>query len=126
MSSKLGIALKLNEIEPDSNVTEVIVRVISKAPPRLITTRSGRKTQLTEVLVSDGESRVILSLWGFNEGSDLSAGKVIKITNGWAKEWQGKLQLSLGREGKYEEIADDGSIPSITEIGSLMDSDMTE
>jgi ssDNA-binding replication factor A large subunit len=122
----LGIALKLNEIEPESNVSEVIVRVISKAPPRLITTRSGRKTQLTEVLVTDGESRVILSLWGFNEGSDLSAGKVIKITNGWAKEWQGKLQLSLGREGTYEEIADDGSIPTITEIGSLMDSDIPE
>ena len=118
--------MKLNEIEPESNVSEVIVRVISKAPPRLITTRSGRKTQLTEVLVTDGESRVILSLWGFNEGSDLSAGKVIKITNGWAKEWQGKLQLSLGREGTYEEIADDGSIPTITEIGSLMDSDIPE
>ncbi len=118
--------MKLDEIEPDSNVSEVIVRIVSKAPPRLITTRSGRKTQLTEVLVSDGTSRVILSLWGFNEGTNLSAGKVIRITNGWAKEWQGKLQLSLGREGQFEEIPDDGSIPSITELGAMMDADMTE
>ena len=118
--------MKLSEIQPDTNVSEVIVRVISKAPPRLIKTRSGRKTQLTEVLVTDGESRVILSLWGFNEGSDLSVGKVIKIVNGWAKEWQGKIQLSLGREGTYEEIEDDESIPSITELGSMMDSDMIE
>ena len=118
--------MKLDEIEPETNVPEVIVRVVSKAPPRRITTRSGRVTQLTEVLVTDGTTRVILSLWGFNEGSDLSAGKVIRITNGWAKEWQGKVQLSLGREGSYEEIPDDGSIPSITELGSMMDGDMTQ
>jgi len=88
----------------------------------MVSTRSGRKTQLTEVLVADDTGSTILSLWGFNEGSDLSAGKVIKITDGWAKEWRGKVQLSLGRSGKYEILADDGSVPSITDIGAATES----
>ncbi len=88
----------------------------------MISTRSGRKTQLTEVLVADETGSTILSLWGFGEGSDLSAGKVIKITDGWAKEWRGKVQLSLGRSGTYEILVDDGSVPSISDLGSATES----
>ena len=109
--------MKLAEVEAGKNVTEITVRVLSVAPPRIITTRGGRKTQLTEVLIADEPgATVILSLWGFGEGSGLSAGKVIKITDGWAKEWNGKVQLSLGRSGHYEEIPDDDSIPPIAEL----------
>jgi ssDNA-binding replication factor A large subunit len=117
--------LKLTEVEAGKNVTELTVRVLSVAPPRIITTRGGRKTQLTEALVADEPgSTVILSLWGFGEGSGLSAGRVIKITDGWAKEWNGKVQLSLGRSGHYEEILDDDSIPPIKELVATKE-DMT-
>ncbi|MFX1369107.1 MAG: hypothetical protein ACFFAY_10950 [Promethearchaeota archaeon] len=114
-----GGYLKLNEIEVGKNVSEVVVRVVSVAPSRIIRTKSGRKTQLTEVLVADETGTVVLSLWGFGEGSALSAGMVIRILDGWAKEWQGKAQLSLGRSGRFEKIDDDGTIPSITELRSL-------
>ncbi len=117
--------MKLAEVEAGKNVTELTVRVLSVAPPRIITTRGGRKTQLTEALVADEPgSTVILSLWGFGEGSGLSAGRVIKITDGWAKEWNGKVQLSLGRSGHYEEIPDDDSIPPIKELVATKE-DMT-
>ncbi len=119
MFSKLwGSCLKLSEVEPNKNVTDLVVRIVSVAPPKMINTKTGRKTQLTEVLVADGTGSTILSLWGFGEGSDLSAGKVIKIIDGWAKEWRGQIQLSLGRSGKYEILVDDGSVPSISELGS--------
>ncbi|TXT57621.1 MAG: hypothetical protein BAJATHORv1_10324 [Candidatus Thorarchaeota archaeon] len=111
--------MKIEDVEPDKGVPELIVRVISVAPPRIITTRGGRKTQLTEVLVADETKRVVLSLWGFGKASDLSAGKVIKIKNGWAKEWKGKLQLSLGRSGEIEEIDDDETLPSLNELMSI-------
>ena len=113
-----GFCLKLSELEAGKNISEILVRVVSKAPPRIITTRSGRKTQLTEVLVADSTGSVVLSLWGFGEGANISVGSVIQITDGWVKEWQGKIQLSLGRSGKFEEIVDDGSIPSISELAA--------
>ncbi len=108
--------MKLDEVEPDKNVDELIVRVVSIAPPRMITTRSGRKTQLTEVLVADDTGTAILSIWGFKEGKGLLAGKVIKITDGWAKEWKGKVQLSLGRSGKFEMLPEDGTLPSTKDL----------
>lgn len=111
--------MKLSEVEPEKNVTSLIVRVVSVASPRMITTKYGKKTQLTEVLVADEPgSSAILSLWGFGEGTNLSAGKVIKIIDGWAKEWRGNIQLSLGRIGRYEELDDDGSVPTISQLGS--------
>jgi ssDNA-binding replication factor A large subunit len=117
-----GIRLKLSEVEPGKNVTDLVLRIVSVAPPKMISTRTGRKTQLTEVLVADETGSTILSLWGFGEGSDLSAGKVIKINDGWAKDWRGKVQLSLGRSGIYEILADDGSVPSISELGAATES----
>jgi ssDNA-binding replication factor A large subunit len=108
--------LKLNEVEIGKNVSDLSVRVVSVAPPRIVRARGGRKTQLTEVLVADHTGTTILSLWGFGQGSGLSAGLVIKITDGWAKEWQGKMQLSLGHSGRFEIMEDDESLPTISEL----------
>lgn len=116
--SATGSVLKLKDLEADKNVSDLLVRVVSVAPPRIISTRTGRKTQLTEVLVADETGTAVFSLWGFGESGSVSAGKVIRITNGWAKEWQGKIQLSLGRSGSFEEVPDDGSLPSISELKS--------
>ncbi|MGY5871170.1 MAG: hypothetical protein RTV72_02895 [Candidatus Thorarchaeota archaeon] len=117
--------MKLAEVEPGKNVNDLVVRIISIAPARIVKTRAGRKTMLKEILIADDSGSSILSLWGFNEGADLSAGKVIKIEDGWAKEWQGQIQLSLGRSGKYEILDDDESVPSIGELGAMTESRTT-
>jgi ssDNA-binding replication factor A large subunit len=108
--------LKINEVEVGKNVADLVVRVWSVGPARMIATRTGRKTQLTEVLVVDETGTAVLSLWGFGAGEDLRVGQVIRITDGWAKEWQGKIQLSLGRSGRFEVVSDDGSLPQISEL----------
>ncbi|MFW9968481.1 MAG: hypothetical protein ACFFEA_15140 [Candidatus Thorarchaeota archaeon] len=115
--------MKLNEVEIGKNVSDLIVRVVSVAPPRIVRARGGRKTQLTEVLVADRTGTTILTLWGFGQGATLSAGMVIRITDGWAKEWQGKMQLSLGHSGRFEIIEDDESLPSISELRKGVSSD---
>ena len=115
--------MKLNEVRPGENVAEIVVRVVSKAPPRIVTTRSGRKTQLTEVLVADETGTAILSLWGFGEGATLGVGKIVRIKDGWAKEFRGKVQLSLGRSGVLEELEEDGSVPEITDLVDHLSAD---
>ncbi len=108
--------MKINEIQVGNNIPELTVRVWSASPPRMIATRSGRKTMLTELLVVDETGTAILTLWGFGAAEDLRGGQVIRITDGWAKDWQGKVQLSLGRSGRFEVIPDDGSLPQISEL----------
>jgi len=114
--------MKLNEVVIGQNVAELIVRIVSIAPARIVSTRSGRKTQLREVLVADETGTAILSLWGFKEGEGVYAGNVIRIKDGWAKEWQGKMQLTLGRAGSMEEIPDDGTIPQTKDLLTNTDS----
>ncbi|MHA1577668.1 MAG: hypothetical protein ACTSU3_09940 [Candidatus Thorarchaeota archaeon] len=117
MSKEMGLSeMKLEDVEAGKNVSELIVRIISVAPARMVSTRSGRKTQLKEVLIADETGSVILSLWGFKEGQDLSGGIIVKITDGWAKEWNGKIQLSLGRSGKYEVMSDDALLPPTSSL----------
>ncbi|TFF91433.1 hypothetical protein EU545_04080 [Candidatus Thorarchaeota archaeon] len=113
--------MKIEDIEPNENVSEIVVRVISKAPARIIRTRGGRKTQLTEALVGDESGTIILTLWGFGEGSDIMTGNILRITDGWAKEWKGKPQLSLGRSGEMEVVEDDGQVPEVSELMNRMD-----
>ena len=108
--------MKISDVEIGEDVPELTVRVMKVGASRIIRTRTGRKTQLTEVLLGDETGTTILTLWGFREAEDLAAGKIIKITDGWAKEWQGKMQLTLGRSGKMEEVPDDDTIPSTREI----------
>ncbi|NWF96812.1 MAG: hypothetical protein HXY34_11780 [Candidatus Thorarchaeota archaeon] len=109
--------MRISDIQAGQNVPEITVRVVSVSPPRIITTRGGRKTQLREVLVMDSSgATIVLSLWGFGSGDELKGGQIVKITDGWAKEWQGKIQLSLGRAGKVDVIPDDGSIPPISDL----------
>lgn len=118
--------MKLDEVRPGENVTEIVVRVVSKAPPRIVTTRSGRKTQLTEVLVADETGTAILSLWGFGEGANIGVGKIVRIKDGWAKEFRGKVQLSLGRSGILEELEEDGSVPEITDLVDHLSGDQED
>lgn len=108
--------MKINEIKNETTVPELVARVISVGPSRMIVTKSGRRTQLKEVLLGDESGTIVLSLWGFGAGEDLTTGKVIRITNGWGKDWRGKIQLTLGRNGEYEIIPDDGSIPPPNEL----------
>jgi len=42
-------------------------------------------------------------------------GKVVELRDGWAKMWQGDLQLSMGRSGSFE-IISDKNFPSINQI----------
>ncbi len=109
--------MKLSEVEIGKSIPEMTVRVVSVNPPRLVTTRTGRKTQLTEILVVDevGDT-AIMNLWGFRTAEGLRGGQVVRLTDGWAKEWQGTIHLSLGRAGKIEVIEDDGSIPQISDL----------
>ncbi|MGV9170177.1 MAG: single-stranded DNA-binding protein [Promethearchaeia archaeon] len=108
--------MKVKDVEPQSGIPELTVRVVSVAPARIIRTRSGRKTQLTEVLVGDETGTVVFTLWGFGEGSDIKAGQVLQISDGWAKQYKGKIQISLGRSGSYEVIESAAGLPELSEI----------
>lgn len=108
--------MKIADLKPNRNFDELVARVISVEPGRPIRTRQGRKTIVTEALIGDETGRVILTIFGWGEERDLFQDMVIRIKDGWVKEWNGNLQVSLGRSGTLEKIDDDGSLPSLKEL----------
>lgn len=59
----------------------------------------GRKLRVANANIKDDSGTMTLVLW--NDQIDLvKEGDTIKIENGYVNEWQGALQLTLGKFGK--------------------------
>jgi replication factor A1 len=65
---------------------------------RNVTTSRGPST-VADATVQDDTGSITLTLWG-DDTTRYSVGQKIRITDGWVKDFRGKLQISMGRSGK--------------------------
>ena len=93
-----GIAtLKANS---NANI-EATVTAISA--PRDVSTARG-PSKVADATLQDETGTITLTLWG-EEISKYSVGQKIRITDGWVKDFRGKLQVSMGRSGRITVLA---------------------
>lgn len=90
--------MKINEIKEDSRKINVEAKVVEKEGTREVNTRFG-KTKVANAVIEDDSGTMVLVLWG-EEADKVKEGDTIKIDNGYVKEWNGSLQLSVGKFGK--------------------------
>ena len=64
---------------------------------RDVTTARG-PSRVADATLQDATGTITLTLWG-DDISRYSVGQKIKITDGWVKDFRGKLQVSMGRSG---------------------------
>ena len=90
----------IDELQPRTGNVDLIAEVIEVSEPREFT-KFGRTGKVANAKIKDETGEVRLTLW--NEQIDeVNTGDKIKITSGWANEWQGTIQVSTGRQGKIE------------------------
>ncbi len=65
---------------------------------RNVTTSRG-PSQVADATLQDDTGTITLTLWG-DDVTRYSVGQKIRITDGWVKDFRGKLQISMGRSGK--------------------------
>jgi replication factor A1 len=65
---------------------------------RNVTTSRG-PSQVADATIQDDTGTITLTLWG-DDVTRYSVGQKIRITDGWVKDFRGKLQISMGRSGK--------------------------
>jgi len=65
---------------------------------RDVTTSRG-PSQVADATLQDETGTITLTLWG-DDTRRYSVGQRIRITDGWVKDYRGKLQISMGRSGK--------------------------
>jgi replication factor A1 len=94
--------MKASELRPESKVDVIELTIQEKGAARDFSSRTGSTGKVCDAKAVDEEgTEVSVSLW--NEEIDrVQANDRIRITNGWAREWRGNLQVSAGRFGKLE------------------------
>ncbi len=94
--------MAIGALRANSNATiEATITAIS--PVRDVTTSRG-PARVADATLQDDSGTITLTLWGDDAGR-FSVGQKIKITDGWVKDFRGKLQISTGRSGKITVVA---------------------
>lgn len=94
--------MKINEVKPNTNATLDEVEVASKGDVREFM-KFDKPRRVCNCIIKDDSGEMELALWN-EEIDSLQVGDKVKITDGWAKEWNGKVQISAGRNGKLEKL----------------------
>jgi len=94
--------MKINEVKPNSNATLEEVEVVNKGEAREFM-RFDKQNRVCNCVIKDDSGEMELTLWN-EEIDSVEAGEKLKITDGWVKEWNGKMQISAGRNGKIEKL----------------------
>jgi len=94
--------MKVSEVRPESKVDVIELTIREKGTVRDFSSRSGSTGKVCDAKAVDEEgTEVSVSLWN-DEIDRVKANDRIRITNGWAREWRGNIQVSAGRYGKLE------------------------
>lgn len=100
--------MKINELVPKTGNIELTVTVTHVDQAREFE-KPGSKGKVAKATIHDETGTCKLSLW--NEQIDqIKQGQKIKITNGWADEYKGEIQVTSGKFGKIEVIEHDETI----------------
>lgn len=94
--------MQIKDLKPKMGNVDVVVDIVDVGVPREFQ-KFGKPGRVATAIAKDETGDVKLSLW--NEDIDkVKAGDKIHISNGYANEWQGEIQLTTGRMGKLEVV----------------------
>ncbi|HLP79379.1 MAG TPA: DNA-binding protein [Acidobacteriota bacterium] len=100
--------MKVKEIKAKAAVDEITLTIESIDEPREVRGGSLRVANATGV---DETGSVVITLWN-DDINKVKTGDKVKITKGWAGEYQGKIQLSAGKFGKLEVVGAGAAAPA--------------
>ncbi|MCI4367890.1 MAG: OB-fold nucleic acid binding domain-containing protein [Thermoplasmata archaeon] len=72
-------------------------------PVREFETREGSRKKVRNGRLKDATGEIGIVLWG-SEVDLVAEGDLIRIREGWVKDYQGRPQVSLGRTGRLEKL----------------------
>ena len=112
------MSMKVKDLKPDANAT-VKVRVCAAGQSRQVSSKKGYPLTVSTFGIGDETGRVEFSAFGKDVASlSKNVGKVIQIKEAWVKQWNGKLQVSLGKNGTWE-VVEDKTFPLTSDIMKL-------
>ena len=77
--------------------------IVDISEPRKVITRYGSRVLVATAKLKDDTGSVDLTLWG-KQIDEVKVGDKIKVENGFVKEFNGNIQLTLGKSGKIVKV----------------------
>ncbi len=96
--------MKVSDLKANSNVDEIILKIVEKKEPREITKRFGGTARVCDLVGKDDDGNTVqITLWN-EDINKVDINETVRITDGWVKEWDNQLQVSTGRSGRIEKV----------------------
>ncbi len=86
----------ISSLRPNANAN-IEAKITAISQPRHVVTSRG-PSDVADATLEDDTGSITFTLWGADV-TKYKVGQRLKISDGWVKEYRGKLQLSLGRSG---------------------------
>lgn len=96
----IKLKVMISELSINSKKLEIVAKVVEKRQPREVNTKFGRKL-VTDAILEDQTGQITLVLWEADIDK-VKEGDTVKIMNGYVTEWNGSLQVNVGRLGSIE------------------------
>jgi replication factor A1 len=85
------------DLRANANAT-FTATITAISEPRDVTTSRG-PSKVADATLQDETGTTTLTLWG-DDISKYKVGQKLQVTDGWVKDFRGRLQVSMGRSGK--------------------------
>ncbi|MBI4144961.1 hypothetical protein HY493_02040 [Candidatus Woesearchaeota archaeon] len=124
--------MNIKELKPKLGKVDIVADLISKDEPRTFD-KFGKSGKVGNAQIRDATGECKLTLW--NEQCDqVNVGDKIHISNGYADEYKGTLQVSTGKFGTLEVVGKASTAPlmpakpdeDIKEMSEELESDELE
>lgn len=90
----------IKELKAGDNDVAIRGEVAEVSEPRTVTTRYGEST-VADTVIKDATGEIKLTLWRDRIGL-VKKGDKVEIRGAYVKEWQGRLELGVGKNGEIK------------------------
>jgi len=95
----------IKDLKPNQPVDKLELHITDKQEPRDFTSKYGKAGRVCNAVGKDDSGEEVeLTLWN-GDIEKVAKGQKIRITNGWVKQWRGKVQVSPSHKGTLEVLA---------------------
>ncbi len=95
----------VKDLKPNQPVDTLELHITEKAEARDFTSKYGKPGRVCNAVGKDQEGDTVeVTLWN-DDIEKVESGQNIRITNGWVKQWRGKMQVSPSHKGNLEVLA---------------------
>ena len=94
--------MKVKDVKPGMENVTLTVRVVSVSEPRRVDTKYG-EALVARAVVADETGEITLNLWR-GQIDLVKPGYTIRVENAFAREYKGRVELNVGKQGRITVI----------------------